>query len=523
MHININSHMDITDITQEQRDLIKDALTFDNPAYANAKKFSKYKRVYVNPYLTYYTEKSVSNGDGTRSKVLSVPLGTDLIKILGLNYIPLKDVSDHRAIRHCNYPKFQLELRKDQQKAEQAYMWNVKRATHPKCVIQLPTGKGKSILALYIARILQEKMLVLVHKDDLVAGWKKDIDLCFGGEVNPGLIKAKSRKIGEQITIATVQTLSRMDEEEFSKYVNEFGIVVQDECHHVGLNIFNIIDKFNSRYKLGLSATPFRSDGLDFVFDLFFGGICYKHELTEDDEDICNVEVQLIESGFQYTPFVYDKMVLNYHDFTPKELPEDIKFLSDIPYKERPRVTFSDVDNQAVLSPKTKIKVCKKILEHARQGHSCLALFTQKEHINTYYRYLCRYFPKDQIMCYYGDSKEKDGDMIERAEKKEVLITLATYAKATEGTNVKSWEVAFLVSSMNNEKNVEQATGRIRRKKDGKLNPVLVYDVRYSEAYSLKNHFQNRLKVYKRLKYKVVGDVKIHKDNKPVFSRGYKR
>ena len=76
---------------------------------------------------------------------------------------------------------------------------------------------------------------------------------------------------------------------------------------------------------------------------------------------------------------------------------------------------------------------------------------------------------------------------------------------------------------MNNEKNVEQATGRIRRKKDGKLNPVLVYDVRYSEAYSLKNHFQNRLKVYKRLKYKVVGDVKIHKDNKPVFSRGYKR
>ena len=163
MHININSHMDITDITQEQRDLIKDALTFDNPAYANAKKFSKYKRVYVNPYLTYYTEKSVSNGDGTRSKVLSVPLGTDLIKILGLNYIPTKDVSDHRAIRHCNYPKFQLELRKDQQKAEDTYMEEIICNKYPRNIIQLPTGKGKSILALHIAQVLKQKTLIHIH------------------------------------------------------------------------------------------------------------------------------------------------------------------------------------------------------------------------------------------------------------------------------------------------------------------------------------------------------------------------
>ena len=36
----------------------------------------------------------------------------------------------------------------------------------------------------------------------------------------------------------------------------------------------------------------------------------------------------------------------------------------------------------------------------------------------------------------------------------EVLVTLGTLAKATEGTNVKAWEVLFLVSSINNEKNV---------------------------------------------------------------------
>ena len=121
-------------------------------------------------------------------------------------------------------------------------------------------------------------------------------------------------------------------------------------------------------------------------------------------------------------------------------------------------------------------------------------------------------------MLYYGDSKEKSEDMMKKAENKEVLVTLATYAKATEGTNVKSWEVEFLVSSVNNEKNVEQATGRVRRRKEGKLNPVIVYDVRYSDCYSLSGHYNTRYSVYRRLKYNIV-DPKVKR--KQMFSRGY--
>ena len=111
---------------------------------------------------------------------------------------------------------------------------------------------------------------------------------------------------------------------------------------------------------------------------------------------------------------------------------------------------------------------------------------------------------------------------MQRAESREVLITLATYAKATEGTNVKSWEVEFLVSSMNNEKNVEQATGRIRRSKEGKLNPVLVYDYVSEEAYSLSHHYNTRRKVYKRLNY-IIEEYVTKSGNKALFSRGYKK
>ena len=520
MHIVKTNRQNIFGLTSEQRDLIKESLTFDNPAYKSAKRYSKSRYISIPPYLTYYTEFSMKDEDGERKKVLSVPISVDVGKLLNTS-IPLKDVSDRRNIANVEYPNFLLDLRKDQERAEADYIYEVKKHSYPKTIIQLPTGKGKSILALHIAKLLRQKTLVLVHKDDLVVGWKKDIELCFGKDIDIGLIKAKSRKVGKQITIATVQTLSRMSEEELSTYINQFGLVVQDEVHHCGLNIFNVIDKFNSRYKLGLSATPKRSDGLDFVFDIFFGGICYKHIVTEDDEDICGCEVRVLDSPFKYQPFLWEKQVFNYYDFDPKELPDNLTLVKDIPYNDRPRIPFLNIDNEVVKSSKTKIMVCKKIIEHYNQGHSILALFTQKEHIDLYYRHLCRYIPKDKIMLYYGDSKEKSEDMMKKAESKEVLVTLATYAKAVEGTNVKSWEVEFLVSSINNAKNTEQATGRVRRRKEGKLDPVIVYDIRYSDCYSLFNHYYTRKTVYNALKY-TIQDPKIKTiGKKNMFSRGY--
>lgn len=509
----------ITGLDQEQRDKIKDTLTFDNPAYKSAKRYSRSRYISIPPYLTYYDESSVSNGDGTRSKVLAVPIGVNIEKVIDVPFIPTEDKRNDIQVK---YPKFVLDLRNDQIRAEKEYMQEVTYCVHPKNIIQLPTGKGKSILALHIAQKLKQRTLILVHKDDLVVGWQKDIELCFGGRADVGLIKAKSRKMGNHITIATVQTLSRMSDEELKKYVNEFGLVVQDECHHVGLNIFNIIDQFNSKYKLGLSATPTRSDGLNFVFDLYFGGLCYKHIVTEDDEDICSVEVEVLDSPFKYRPFLYNNQVFNYYDFDPKDLPDDLRLLSEIPHEERPSIPYLTIDNEAVLNKMTKTMVCKKIIEEYRAGHSVIALFTQKEHINAYYRYLKTYISKDQIMLYYGDSKEKSEDMMNKAENKEVMVTLATYAKATEGTNVKSWEVEFLVSSVNNKKNVEQATGRIRRRKEGKINPVRVYDVRYSDCYSLSSHYATRRATYRSLKYSVKDSKEKSSKGRGIFSRGYK-
>lgn len=517
MKVIITNRQEVIETTQEEKTKIKDYLTYDNPAYKNAKRYSRYRYTSIPPYLTYYEEKSVRVGEGERKKALYIPNGVRLTDVLE---DPQIDLEDMRNVETVNYPPFLLELRKDQKKAERAYLSQIDE-TYPRQIIQMPTGKGKTILALHIAYTLKQKTLILVHKDDLVVGWKEDIKQCFGGKLKCGLVKAKSRVVGDQLTIATFQTLNRMSEEELSEYTSQFGLVIHDEVHHCGLNIFNVVDKFNSRYRLGLSATPTRTDGLNFVFDIFFGGLCYKHEVTEDDEDISQVEVRVLDSPFKYKPFIYKGEVFNYYDFSPKELPDDIDFVEEMDYQSRPKIPYLTIDNEAVKSELTMRMVCTKIIEEYNAGHSIIALFTQKEHINMYREYLGQFIPDDQILLYYGDSKEDSAEMMKKAEDRECLVTLATYAKATEGTNVKSWEVEFLVSSLNNEKNVEQATGRIRRKKDGKLNPVIVYDVYYSGCYSLRSHFRTRYSAYSRLKYKINNSDVSVKRKTSMFKRGY--
>ena len=78
------------------------------------------------------------------------------------------------------------------------------------------------------------------------------------------------------------------------------------------------------------------------------------------------------------------------------------------------------------------------------------------------------------------------------------------------------------MSSVNSEKNVEQAVGRIRRRKEGKISPARLYDYRFSESYSISSHGSTRDKVYRKLKFSITGKKSKKKESKGLFSRGYK-
>lgn len=495
------------DLLPDEVSRIKEDLTFPNPKYSQVKKYSKYSYTKVPPHLFYY--------EVINSSTLKVPIGYSIPEGIHL------PTTDNRVLSEVQYPEFQLTLRDTQVEAATSYI--KANALYLKSVnskflfgcIQMPTGKGKSILGLYLASFYRQKTLIVVHKNDLITGWKKDIALCFDGKVTPGLIKSTSRRIGKHITLATVQTLSRLTPEEQEELFNEFGMVILDEMHHCASPTFEVVSHFKSRYKLGLTATPERSDGLDHIMNLYFGDFCFRYTSDSEDKDILPVEVKVKYSSYAFTPScarIKSKSGKITYDLSPSGIP-----ITSIPYNERPRVPISYLDSN-VIENNLQLYVDNIIREYDK-GHSCLVFVSQIQEVDLLYDALREYVSPTHLGKYYGSNKDSENDaVLQKAESTRKFITIATYSKATEGTNVKQWEVLFLLSSINNGKNVEQAVGRIRRTNgSNKINPVLVYDFRYPNVYSIKNHGFNRDQRYKELGFKVVEDAR----TRGLFSRGF--
>lgn len=511
----------MADFDDDQIEALKDSLTFDNPAYATTKRFSPYSRVAVDPMISYYHSSC---------GYLHIPAGSDLSP---LNDPPVLD----KRISVCadTVPEFVLKLREDQQTAADNYI-KMNRGTKLRGAVQLPTGKGKTILALYLAAKLGMKTLVLVHKDDLVKGWQKDIALAFNNKCHPGLIKAKKRVVGEFITIATVQTLSRMDAVAFSELKSKFGMIIMDEMHHCPASMFSIVSEFTSRYRLGLTATAERKDGLAHVMKLYFGDFCYKYKATSDEKDILPVEVIRRNADFLHIDPLCKKVDKRWILVDPRtdpnsyKLKKDEEFISQVPYKVRPKIVFSEYSDLIVRLLRDFI--LNDVVSEYKQGHSCIVFFSQKQQIDDFADYLYRYLgvPRSHILKYYGDNNEKQNEeTLIQAEQNRQRITLATYSKATEGTNVKRWEVEFLAGSLNDGKNVEQAVGRIRRTtKEPKLKVARVYDYRCPYVYSISSHAATRDARYRKLGFTFINDpsqstqtARVNKEKPALFTRGY--
>lgn len=516
----------MADFDDEQIEALKDSLTFDNPAYETTRRFSPYARIAVSPLLPYYYSDC---------GILHVPAGASLKTLND----PM--VLDQRVEQYADtVPKFVLDLRRDQQTAQNSFI--AANGSNKLCgMIQLPTGKGKTILALSIAARLEMKTLVIVHKDDLVSGWNKDIDLSFDSKCKPGLIKASSRKVGDFITIATVQTLSRMREnkpDEYNALLDQFGLIIVDECHHCPATSYDVINDFQAMYRLGLTATPERKDGLAHVMKLYFGGFCYRYQATEEEDDILPVTVVRRSADFLCINPLCDKdergrwFIKDLRtDPRSYKLQGSEQFISDIPYNSRPKIVYADYSD--LVTRRLTDFVMQDVAREWQAGHSCIVFFSQKQQIDDFKAAMKRsgYFDMDFVFTYYGDNSTKENDRtLQRAEAYRMSVTLATYSKATEGTNCRQWEVAFLVGSLNDAKNTEQAVGRIRRVKEKKLERARVYDYRCPNVYSIASHARTRDARYRKLGFAIVdnppmldSEVKKSRRNAKPFSRGYSR
>jgi hypothetical protein len=143
-------------------------------------------------------------------------------------------------------------------------------------VISIPTGGGKTMIALRLTYVMGLKTIILVHRKELFKQWGDLIakTFGFGSEViSDGIFVFSPVGIenytGPTITLAMVQTIeSGMKRGTLSQVIEApFDVMILDEAHHTPASTFyHVATKIDARYKYGFSATVKREDGEDMKF-----------------------------------------------------------------------------------------------------------------------------------------------------------------------------------------------------------------------------------------------------------------
>ena len=494
---------ELFNVSKEELSKIKSDLTFNNPAYESVMRFSKWDRTKVPQFLKYYIESKTED----KEPYVVVPSGYKVP-------FPSRVVYDDRKQFHWGeniYPLFSLGLREIQEKAVENFFKTSELGQEMGYIgtLVLPTGSGKTICGLKIACDLNQKVLVVVNKDDLVDGWTQDAKLCFGEDFKVGLVKGKVFDL-ETVTITTIQTLSRLGDAKLKKLYEHVTMLIVDECHRAGAKSYEVLNNFPARYRLGLTATKMRNDGLVDVVDLICGHTVFDGTLLDTDVIIPVKNIHVIK---EYSNIFWKPRKAYYNSVTKKDIHnirvdgyEYIEGTDDY-YEVMQRL---EAEGKVTAYP-LKLhkayeliaendyfnnKVCSDIKQEYAKGKSCVVFCKTIEQLENLYerlRYTC---PK--IQKFYGGMRETKEEVKRRAESKEVLITLATISIACEGTNVKAWECGFLVSSVANEKDLIQILGRLRRTVKGKTD-VYFYDYRHPNVAGIKNHGFKRDMWYRNL------------------------
>ena len=283
MEFKLQNKLCLSGMKPETLRVIKARVTLKNPAYIEAEKMGRYTQD-IEPELKFYEE--------TR-KELICPRGvaTQIYRICQNHGETIKFI-DHRRTLSPSEFVFHGVLRPLQQPAVE----DVLRQDFG--LLEASTGSGKTAMALYMIAERQQPALIMVHTKELLNQWIDRIEQFLKiprDEI--GIIGAGSFNIGKKITVSMIQTLAKKPD----KVAPHIGYLILDECHRApAMQYVKAVEAFDCKYMTGLTATPWRRDGLSRVIFWHIGdvtGSIDKQDLL-DNGNLCQAEVKWIKTEF---------------------------------------------------------------------------------------------------------------------------------------------------------------------------------------------------------------------------------
>lgn len=330
-------------------------------------------------------------------------------------------------------------------------------------ILIAPCGSGKTQIGLELAKRIGGKTLWLTHTKKLLEQSKSRIEEYFKGDL--GTITEGKVCIGNDITFATVQTMSKIDT---SIYSNVFDTIIVDECHHcVGSptkvkQFYKIVNNINCRYKYGLTATLTRSDGLIKCVFALLGKVVYTITEKEVGTKVIKAEYKVIENDIDYKmdDYVNTDGTINYNELINT-------------------LCFSEERNNIIIENVCKNKDKKQLILCARVKQ--VELLKQKlleRNIDT--------------IAIHGSVKDKN-----RNYNHNVIV--ATFQLAKEGLDIPTLNILHFTAPVKDKVTVIQSAGRVERNYNGKETPI-IYDYLDSNVSYCVNAWVKRKNIIKNKK-----------------------
>jgi len=352
-----------------------------------------------------------------------------------------------------------VKLRDYQQEALNSWLLAGRRG-----VIVLPTGSGKTVIALKAISESNVPAIVIVPTLDLVEQWRGRLAEEFTVDVG---VFGGGENVLAPLTVSTYDSAYIRVEE----LGNRFPLIIFDEVHHLPAQGYSqIAEMFASPYRMGLTATYERADGCHIELPRLVGGKVY--ELQPEALAGKHLSHYALQKIFvDLTPREQKEYDALYGIFTGYITSHNIIMRGPADFQHFIMRTGRDRDarkallarNRALeiaLSSSAKVEALKEILsEHPSDR---ILIFTQ--HNRLVYQ-ISRELLIPPIT--HRTPKEERSEIL-RNFKKGSYRTIVTSKVLDEGIDVPDATMAIIISGTGSTREFIQRLGRILRKREGK-------------------------------------------------------
>ena len=319
------------------------------------------------------------------------------------------------------------------------------------------TVTHNTLMTINVISKLKIKTIVIVNKISLMHQWHSELKRFIPG-IEVGFIQGQKNIDVEDkhVVIAMLQSLARVDYPD--SLFNDIGLTIIDEIHNTPSKGFSkVLGKLSSQYTIGLSATPKRSDGCEYVFKYHIGEIIYQSQVKRN--------------GL--------KPILNMITINSSEYKE---IMLQNKSTGQSQIQFTSMLTDLIQMPKRNrliLEIVKDLV--VREGRKILVLSDRREHLKS-----LKCLLDDDLQSnftyglFLGQMKQSD---LERSRASQVI--LATFSAFGEGVSEKDLDtlilttpkkfIGHLKNSVKNENGkLEQIVGRIFRKDHTEKHPMII-------------------------------------------------